>query len=197
LLDAAWQLFQERPYQAIGVQDVAVHAGLAKGTVYLYVATKEELFLAVLERQFAAWFDQVDARMVELAAGQGAAPAAAAIATALIAQPHLVRLFTIAHAILEPNVALEPALRFKHLLAERLNRTGAALERVVGTLRSGSGATVLLYAYALAVGLQSMAEPPPALAEAIAAQPDMAAFQIAFAPAFTAGLTALLRGWQR
>jgi AcrR family transcriptional regulator len=29
LLDAAWQLFQERPYQAISVQDVAVHAGLS------------------------------------------------------------------------------------------------------------------------------------------------------------------------
>jgi AcrR family transcriptional regulator len=160
------------------------------------VTTKEELFLAVLERQFAAWFDQVDARLVELAAGQGANPAAAAIATALTAQPHLVRLFTIVHAILEPNVALDPALRFKRLLAERLSRTGALLEAAVGTLPPGSGVAILLSAYALAVGLQSMADPPPALAEAIADQPDLAALQIAFAPAFTAGLTALIRGWQ-
>ncbi len=197
LLAAAWQIFQERPYQAIAMQEVATRAGLAKGTLYLYVASKEELFLAVLEEQFAAWFDAVDAQLTALSASQGVAPAVTAIATALLDQPHLVRLFAIAHAILEQNVALEPVLRFKQLLSERLGRTGAHLEMVVGTLTPGNGAVILLHAYALAVGLQSMADPPPALAEAIAAAPELAAFQIAFAPAFTAGLNALVRGWEQ
>jgi AcrR family transcriptional regulator len=197
LLAAAWQIFQERPYQAIAVQEVAARAGLAKGTVYLYVASKEELFLAVLEEQFAAWFNTVDIQLNTLGDDRGIDPAVAAIAEALIAQPHLVRLFTIAHAVLEQNVALEPILRFKRLLAERLARTGALLETVVGALAPSSGAAILLNAYALAVGLQSMAHPPPSLAEALTAAPELAAFQIAFAPAFTSGLAALIRGWEK
>jgi AcrR family transcriptional regulator len=197
LLAAAWQIFQERPYQTIAVQEVAARAGLAKGTVYLYVASKEELFLAVLEEQFAAWFAVVDAQLVAVGPQRGVDPAVAAIAEALIAQPHLVRLFAITHAILEQNVALEPIVRFKRLLADRLARTGALLETVVGTLAPGSGAAILLNTYALAVGLQSMADPPPALAEALTTDPELAAFQIAFAPAFTAGLAALIRGWEK
>lgn len=196
LLAAAWHIFQERPYHAIVVQEVATRAGLAKGTVYLYVASKEELFLAVLEQQFAAWFDAVDVQLQLAGVAQGAEPAVSAIADALIARPHLVRLFTIAHAVLEQNVALEPIVQFKRLLAERLERTGALLETAVGALAPGSGAAILLHAYALAVGLQSMADPPPALADALTADPGLAAFQVAFAPAFTAGLAALIRGWQ-
>ena len=47
MIDVAWQLFQQSSYQAITMAEVAERAGIAKGTVYLYFKTKEELFLAV------------------------------------------------------------------------------------------------------------------------------------------------------
>jgi AcrR family transcriptional regulator len=47
---AALALFAERGFSATRLEDVAQHAGIAKGTIYLYFATKEELFRAVVRQ---------------------------------------------------------------------------------------------------------------------------------------------------
>ena len=49
---AALELFSERGYAATRLEDVAARAGVAKGTLYLYFANKEELFKAVLREGF-------------------------------------------------------------------------------------------------------------------------------------------------
>jgi AcrR family transcriptional regulator len=48
LLAAALDLFVERGYAATRLEDVAAHAGVSKGTLYLYFCNKEELFKAVV-----------------------------------------------------------------------------------------------------------------------------------------------------
>jgi len=48
LLDAALDLFVERGYAATRCEDVAAHAGVSKGTLYLYFASKEELLKEVI-----------------------------------------------------------------------------------------------------------------------------------------------------
>ncbi|MDE2332993.1 MAG: TetR/AcrR family transcriptional regulator [Rhodospirillales bacterium] len=45
---AALALFTEQGFAATRMQDVAARAGIAKGTLYLYYPTKEELFFAVV-----------------------------------------------------------------------------------------------------------------------------------------------------
>lgn len=66
LLDAALDLFVERGFAATRLDEVAARAGVSKGTLYLYYASKEELFKAVVrqnivpliesfEREVAAW----------------------------------------------------------------------------------------------------------------------------------------------
>lgn len=48
LLSAALELFVEKGFAATRLDDVAARAGVSKGTVYLYFASKEELFQAVI-----------------------------------------------------------------------------------------------------------------------------------------------------
>jgi AcrR family transcriptional regulator len=50
ILDAARTVFSREGYAATSVDDVAAEAGIAKGTVYLYFKSKEELYLAALAR---------------------------------------------------------------------------------------------------------------------------------------------------
>ena len=56
LLNAAARLFSERDLDALTMADVARATGLAKGTVYLYFPSKEELLLAVHERNIDGFF---------------------------------------------------------------------------------------------------------------------------------------------
>jgi AcrR family transcriptional regulator len=51
---AALESFVERGYAATRLEDVALRAGISKGTLYLYFANKEELFKAVVREALVA-----------------------------------------------------------------------------------------------------------------------------------------------
>ena len=59
LLQAALQLFVEKGFAATRVEEVALRAGVSKGTLFLYYESKEELFKAVIQahlsEHFIAW----------------------------------------------------------------------------------------------------------------------------------------------
>lgn len=53
VLDAALAVFAEKGYAATRVEDVARQAGVSKGTVYLYFASKEALIEGIVRRAVA------------------------------------------------------------------------------------------------------------------------------------------------
>ncbi len=57
LLDAALELFVEKGYAATRVEEVAARAGVSKGTLFLYFASKEELFKAVVRENITGHLD--------------------------------------------------------------------------------------------------------------------------------------------
>ena len=64
LLDAALELFVEKGFAATRVEEVAKLAGVSKGTLFLYFASKEELFKAVVREnisgRFKEWNDEFE-----------------------------------------------------------------------------------------------------------------------------------------
>jgi AcrR family transcriptional regulator len=70
LLDAALEVFAEKGFSAARIDDVAARAGISKGTLYLYFASKEELFKAVVRQALLPGLTRVE-RL--LAAHPGAA----------------------------------------------------------------------------------------------------------------------------
>lgn len=53
VLDAAMAVFAERGFAATKVEDIAKRAGVSKGTVYLYFASKEALIEGIIKRAVA------------------------------------------------------------------------------------------------------------------------------------------------
>ena len=58
LLAAALDLFVERGFAATKLDDIAAKAGVSKGTLYLYFASKEELFKMVIQQGILPVLDQ-------------------------------------------------------------------------------------------------------------------------------------------
>lgn len=53
ILDAAMQVFETKGFAATNVAEIASLAGIAKGTIYLYFESKQQIFAAILnERSF-------------------------------------------------------------------------------------------------------------------------------------------------
>lgn len=195
LLNAAWELFSTSSYEAVTMAGVAGQAGLAKGTTYLYFATKEQLFLALTERLLDGWFDDVDHLLT--AAGAGPQPSieqlAAEICASIERQPGMPRLLAILHTVLEHNIDLETAVQFKRFLLEHVTTTGGLLEQVLPQLAPGQGGHVLLQIDALVIGLQHLCEPAPVVREALE-HDEFGIFRMDFGTELRAAMLALLYG---
>jgi AcrR family transcriptional regulator len=63
ILDAALDVFAEKGFAETRLDEVAARAGVAKGTIYLYVASKEELFAALVRSGIGAPLDAIEARL--------------------------------------------------------------------------------------------------------------------------------------
>jgi AcrR family transcriptional regulator len=62
ILDAATRLFATLGYRRMDVQQLADQLGVGKGTVYRYFPTKEELFLAAVDRGVQGLIDHLHRR---------------------------------------------------------------------------------------------------------------------------------------
>jgi len=193
ILRAAAEAFAKLPYAAVTMAEVARRAGLAKGTVYLYHATKESLFLQLGIGALARWFAGVEAAL--RGAGRlGPDELAALLVETLVVRGDLTRLLPLLHPVLEENIDEALALAFKQRLGEQTAAAGELLERRCEALAPGEGVRFLLRLHALVIGLHAMATPSPTVAR-ILARPELAALRIDFAAELQATVAALLRGW--
>jgi AcrR family transcriptional regulator len=196
ILAVAWQQFQETAYHAVTMNSVAEQAGLAKGTVYLYFNTKEELFLALQEQQLQAWFDDIDMRLQAAAERTTTIPTIVDLLSSSLEQRQgLTRLLAILHTILEHNIERDTAIRFKRMLLTHVARTGALLEQCLPFLESGQGAQLLIRIHALVIGLQHLADPAPIVRDVLR-EHDLQIFNIDFGNEFARTIRALLYGLQ-
>ncbi|HJV01455.1 MAG TPA: TetR family transcriptional regulator [Burkholderiaceae bacterium] len=173
LLDAAHQLYRER--NALPpVADIASAAGLAKGTVYLYFRTKEEIFVALLEDSFTRLFTALAPLLTALDMDQPGGPARFARAYTQLVRDSgdLLQLAALGNTVLEKNLPLEAMQRFKLNLAQGMTQAGALLEQGTRAREPGWGATLLLQTYALTLGLWQALDFPDAL-RALLQQPAL------------------------
>jgi AcrR family transcriptional regulator len=61
ILDAAFEAFADRGFAATRLEDVAARAGVTKGTIYVYFATKEKLFEEMVRSHSAGLLADADA----------------------------------------------------------------------------------------------------------------------------------------
>lgn len=191
ILAVASRSLGRRQYARVTMAEIAERCGLAKGTLYLYFGTKEELFLAALELELAAWFDRIGEQL--LAKGRTDPRSFAEIVVrTLAARETLIDLLPLLHTVLEQNIDDETALRFKRMLRDKLVAGGAVVERAL-PLQRGDGVRLLLRTHALVVGLRQMSDPPPAIAEVLA-RAELHQLQIDFETELIDSLAALVRG---
>jgi AcrR family transcriptional regulator len=192
ILTAALQIFRRTSYPEVTMSAIAVAAKLAKGTLFLYFSTKEELFLALLEAQIIEWFDTVDTELDSL--DQISIPAIASLlANSLDEREELARLLAIHSTILEQNVSYASIFKHKILILHRLAGTGLRLEKSLSFLQTGQGAHFILQCQALVVGLWHLSDPSPIACKVIV-QEGLTAFNLDFNLEFKNALTSLLYG---
>jgi AcrR family transcriptional regulator len=152
LLDAALALWQQCPERIPSVAEVANWAGLAKGTVYLYFKSKEDMFLAAHERHVDTFFAALTARasqrkkmsfddMMRLARDH------------VVSVPAFLPLATLVAGLRHRGVTAEMGEAFDQRITERLTVAGGLLCRHFPLPNTASGVQLLMRSYALILGL--------------------------------------------
>lgn len=135
--------------------------------MYRYFRSKEEIFVALLEDDFAKLFAALEPILDDLpqAPAEAASRFARRYARAILALPDLLPLASLANGVLEQNLPIGPMRRFKTLLAAGLVQSGKRIEQRFAPLPRGHGATLLLQTYALTLGLWQALDYPAPLRE--------------------------------
>lgn len=199
ILRAAEALLRADPSATFSVDALASRAGLAKGTLYLYFRTREEVVLAVHEKQVHELFDAFEAALDDPCAD--AHRVLEAGCRYHRERPESYALAANCRQCLDTNVSIDAAVSFKLGLAPRIAAIGARIESLVPGLAAGEGAALLMNSYAMIIGLWQQADTPARLRKAMH-RPELALFRIDFEKQLVAALndlwdSALRRGERR
>lgn len=152
LLDAAVLLWQHHPERVPSVAEVAGQAGVAKGTVYLYFKSKEDLLLAAHARHVQAFFTALIARasqrkrmnfddMMHLTRDY------------IVKVSAFLPLATLVAGLRDKGVTQEVAEAYDQHIAQQLMAAGGLLCRHFPLPDATSGVRLLMRSYALILGL--------------------------------------------
>jgi AcrR family transcriptional regulator len=150
ILDAAQRLFHDNADGFGSMDSLAEAARVGKGTLYLYFSSKEEVLVALHERNAGQFFATLVARlesdpafdldaMIDLTAEH------------LLGSPAFPRVGSLVCGNLE-RMPEDAVRQFKETLAHAHELAGPRLDRALG-LANGEGARLLQYSYALMLGL--------------------------------------------
>jgi TetR/AcrR family transcriptional regulator len=194
ILATAQKLFCEEPFASITMSTIADGSGLAKGTLYLYFHTREEIFLALFASELRAWLASFKAATDEFAT-----PSVALdwIAASLANRTELLRLGALLHSVLELNLSTNAARTFKLEFDSGLSGAASAFASALGLRDAESGRLFLRWLQVCTVGIAQMAFPSAVVKIAIAEEPLLAHMLIDFKAELRRMLGALVSGMQR
>ncbi len=201
ILRAATELLRRDPTASFSVEDIARRAGLAKGTVYLYFRSREDVLLGVHDTQMQEMFAALEDALAR--PGVDGAKVRDAVLDFLKRRPEFFRLSSSCHGALERSVSPAAAQAHLELVAARLTSIGARIERLYPGLRPGEGAALLKTCYAMMLGLwQLSASPLRRAGQARRGTPEPEALRINFEEQVGEALTdlwnsAVQRGQER
>lgn len=172
ILDAAETLLAEKSYSSINMSEVARTADIAKGTLYLYFQTKEELFLTLFQRKFSVLMDGIKTEISALDTPVDKYAVRDIFVQRTIGEKQLMRLLALSNIIFEHNISYEKAREYKLSLGQFAFDMGTLLEEKLN-LKDGQGLQVMYRLYVFIVGMENLANPAPIIQQVYENETDI------------------------
>jgi AcrR family transcriptional regulator len=192
ILDAVEALYLKHPDRMPSVAEVADKAGVAKGTVYLYFPSKEEMLLALHGRHVEDYFVELGKKLRD--------PGKLDFDDIFgVTRDHMIRvpgylaLTSRCFGMMDRDLPIASAIAFKAHVAQILMAAGSGLERHFPALGAGGGRLILMHSYALIVGLWQLIHPNERFGKALD-RPELAAMKLDYEAEVEKALRALWAG---
>lgn len=194
LLDAARRLYREQGTLPT-VSNIAKAAGIAKGAVYLWFRSKEEIFVAILEAAFLELISRLLPVIEFLDPRPEFAPEAFATRyVQLLGEiPDVVRLSSLHTSVFRENLPMDSLSRLNRNVGAGLSTAGTLLEKRLGCPMESKGADLLLHTWTLTIGLWLLMDIQDELKQVLD-DPSLAIFRRGFRTELKTAVVQLWRG---
>ncbi len=168
ILDATATLLARWSLDDVNVDRIADLAGIAKGTVYIYFRTREELVLEVFDWHHRLWLDALEAELLGTVDPLAPQQVGRLTVSTLLGTPLLLRLYGRVNALFCGSVSAEAAHRFRLQQSRRIAAVANALDGRLPDLTTARAERWLFRFEAFAAGIAPLAQSPRAVTGALA-----------------------------
>lgn len=120
IVNACEQLYQTMSFKDITIKEIGAVTSFTRTSIYNYFQTKEEIFLALMQREYAQWADEMHA-LADKNDAMSAADFADALAHSLEQHEQLLKLLAMNHYDMEEHSRPERLTDFKTAYAASLD----------------------------------------------------------------------------
>lgn len=112
IINACEKLYQTMSFKEITLKEIGKETTFSRTSIYNYFQTKEEIFLALLKREYDTWVKEL-VEITETHDEMGNDEIAAALARTLNERAQLLKIMSMNHYDLEENSRMESLVEFK------------------------------------------------------------------------------------
>jgi len=134
IVAACEKLYQTMSFKAMTIQDIANFTSFTRPSIYNYFETKEEIFLALLQKEYVRWTDDLEAVM----SGHDALTrdeVAQALAHSLERREQLLKLMSMNNYDMETNSRMERLTEFKVAFGNSIKTVDRMLQKFCPEMR--------------------------------------------------------------
>nr|WP_240187019.1 TetR family transcriptional regulator [Streptococcus lutetiensis] len=127
IIDVAQALYQKMPFKEINVKEIGNRLSFTRTAIYTYFDNKEEIFLALLEREYLKWEEDLQRILEKEKIGRE--EFAKEMAASLEKRLTLLKILAVDMASLDAESRMEYLISFKKVYGRSLNLVKRLLEK--------------------------------------------------------------------
>lgn len=165
ILASAMKLYEQDSSGLPTTAQIGKDAGVAKGTLYLYFRSKEEIFLAILEDYHLRWlktfykYGKFDESIMLTLLDN--------CCSFMEENPMFMQLASMSTSVIEQNVDSKILLAHKNNQAKAVREAAKSIHGMVPTLSEEESAALIVRSYALLLGLWQLSHPTENIAKVL------------------------------
>lgn len=136
IIDACGSLYQTMSFKEITMKEIGSATSFTRTSIYNYFRTKEEIFLALLQREYESWIDNLK-QIQRSHERMTAAEFADALAKSLEERATLLKIMSMNHYDMEGNSRIERLIEFKVVYGRSLAEMRNCLDKFFPNMSVG------------------------------------------------------------
>lgn len=112
IINACRELYKTMSFKEITIKEIAHYTSFTRPSIYNYFETKEEIFLAILQKEYELWVEELES-IIKNNSSLTKKEVAKALASSLENRALLLKLMSMNHYDMEANSRMERLIDFK------------------------------------------------------------------------------------